>query len=114
MQMVTKVKCQGLKMHHQLKQVSTFHHHVWACKLQQTYKINAFKATIARVLKAGYIWDEQLKKWLSLQEPLNHPDPHVQACWEKSVGRELGSLIQGFKDTKGMDVCEFTPNWQVP
>ena len=23
-------------------------------------------------------------------------------------------MFQGFKDTKGMDVCKFIPKWQVP
>ena len=26
----------------------------------------------------------------------------------------MGSPFQGFKDTKGMDVCKFTPKWQAP
>lgn len=30
------------------------------------------------------------------------------------MGKELGSLFQGFKDAKGMDVCKFIPKWQVP
>merc|ERR1739836_265514 len=109
-----KGKCQGLRLHQQLQRLSPFHHHVRAYKLQQRNHINAWKATIVRALKAGCIWDEQLKKWLSLHELLDHPDPQVRACWEKSVGKELGSLFQGFKDTKGMDVCKFIPKWQVP
>ena len=107
-------RCQGLRRHHQLQQLSPFHHHARAYKIQQRNYINARKATTVRALKAGCIWDEQLKKWLSLHELLNHPDPQVQACWEKSVGKELGSLFQGLKDTKGMDVCKFIPKWQAP
>ena len=114
MQLITKGRHQGLRTHHQLNQLSPFHHHVCAHKLQQHNKVNAFKATIVRALKAGCIWDEWLKKWLTLDDLLNHPDPEVQACWMKSVGKELGSSFQGFKDTEGMDVCKFIPKWQVP
>ena len=115
LKIITKGRYQGLRLHHQLWRLSSFHHHVGAYKLHQRNHINARKATIVRALKAGCIWDEQLKKWLSLHELLNHPDPQVRACWEKPVGKELGSLFfQGFKDTKGMDVCKFIPKWQVP
>ena len=42
MQMVTRGRCQGLKMCHQLKQLSPFHHHVHACKLHRNNGVNAF------------------------------------------------------------------------
>ena len=83
MQLVTRGKYQGLKMHHQLRRLSPFNHHVKACRLHQHNRANAFKATIVRALKTGCIWDEQLKKWLSLHDLLNHPNPEVRACWEK-------------------------------
>ena len=75
LQLITGGRCQGLRLHHQLQRLNAFDHHVGAHKLQQQNHINARKATTMRALKAGCIWDEQLKKWLSLHELLNHPDP---------------------------------------
>ena len=114
MQAATKVKHAGLRQFHQFSQMSPFHGQVQVCQLHRNNEVNAFKTTIIRALKAGYIWDEQLEKWLVLHDLLDHSDPEVQACWMKSVRKELGSSFQGFKDTKGMDVCKFIPKWQVP
>ena len=41
--------------------------------------------------------------------------PHAKPlCCQKSAGKELGNLFQSFKDTKGIDVSEFIPGWEVP
>ena len=77
LQLIRQGRCQGLKLHHQLRRLSPFHHHVRAYRLQQKNHISARKAIIVKALKAGCIWDEQLKKWLGLHDLLNHPDPQV-------------------------------------
>jgi len=72
------------------------------------------RTTIARVLRAGCIWDEGLKKWMNLENLLSHPNPKVRATWEKSSQKEYGNLFQGYMETKGMDVCEFIQESDVP
>ena len=69
---------------------------------------------MAKVLRAGCIWDEELKKWMNLEDLLNHPNPKVRETWEKSSVGEYGNLFQGFMDTKGMDVIEFIHKSEVP
>ena len=69
---------------------------------------------MCKALKAGCIWDESLKKWMNLEDPLNHPNPEVKAIWEKSSQKEYGNLFQGAGDTVGMDVCEFIKKSDVP
>ena len=72
------------------------------------------RAFIANVLRAGCIWDEELKRWMNLENLLNHPNPKIREIWEKSSQMECGNLFQGFMETKGMDVCEFIQKTDVP
>ena len=72
------------------------------------------QAHLVRALRAGCIWDEEQKKWMNLEDLLNHPNPHVRNIWEKSSQKEYGNLFQGFEDTKGMDVCEFIKKTDIP
>ena len=47
-------------------------------KIQHTSRANACaRAFVARVYKAGCIWDDYLKKWMDLESLLKHPDPAV-------------------------------------
>ena len=69
---------------------------------------------IARILQAGCIWDDELKRWMNLEDLLNHPNQKVRTTWEKSSQKEYGNLFQGFGDTKGMDVCNFIPKSAIP
>ena len=69
---------------------------------------------ICKVLRAGCIWDESLKKWMNLEDLLWHPNPEIRTIWEKSSQKEYGNLFQGFRDTKGMDVCQFIKKEEVP
>ena len=64
--------------------------------------------------KAGAIWDEELKKWMSSEELLQHPNPKTRATWHKSSENEFGNLFQGFEDTKGMNVCTFVRKHMIP
>jgi len=78
----------------------------------------AYQAHISKKLqqarKAGSIWDINLKKWMSLKDLLQHPDPKVREIWEKSSCKEYGSLFQGHGDTEGMNVLTFIPKEDVP
>ena len=57
---------------------------------------------MCEALKAGCIWDEELKKWMNPEDLLNHPNPEVKAIWEKSSQKEYGNLFQGAENTVGM------------
>lgn len=67
-----------------------------------------------KTFRAGCIWDESLKKWMSLEDLLKHPDPDVRSIWENSNEKVYGNLFQGFGDTKGINVCTFIQRHQVP
>ena len=69
---------------------------------------------MCKALKAGCIWDEELKKWMNLEDLLNHLNPEVKAIWEKPSQKEYGNLFQGAEDTVGMDVCEFIKKSDIP
>ena len=48
---------------------------------------------LVRALRAGCIWDEQLKKWMGLEDLLKHPDKQIRSTWEKSSEKEYGNLF---------------------
>ena len=62
---------------------------------------------MCKASKAGCIWDEELKKWMNLEDLLNHPNPEIKAIWEKSSQKECSNPFQGAEDAAGVDVCEF-------
>ena len=109
-------KCRYYHKCHQINRLGPFNCHAQAYRLNSRPNkvITAHKALLVRALKAGCIWDDSLKKWLNLEELLKHPDPQVRETWRKSAGKELGSLFQGFRGTKGMDACQFIPKHEVP
>jgi hypothetical protein len=99
--------------------------HQWALRTKKTHKSTfgnnvmhfAYSSWVRRkhqAHKAGSIWDENLKKWMSLRDLLKHPDPSVRTTWERSSCKEYGGLFQGHGDTKGKDVCKFIKKEDVP
>lgn len=64
--------------------------------------------------KAGAIWDEELKKWMTSEELLQHPNPKKRAIWDKSGEKEYGNLFQGYEETKGMNVYTFVRRKDIP
>ena len=70
--------------------------------------------TIKYGLNAGSIFDEELNRWMSYSDFINHPNPVIRDRWIQAGINEFARLAQGYNDVKGMDVVTFIHRRDMP
>ena len=65
-------------------------------------------------LKAGCIWDNELKKWMDLEGLLAHPNPTIRERWQRSSTKEYGNIFQGSEFSEGKNVCHWIRKEDIP
>ena len=77
-------------------------------------KANRSHPRLHHAHNAGSIYDEELHKWMSYKELLNHPNPIIRKRWQQAGMNEFARLAQGYGSVEGMDVINFIARNQVP